>query len=75
MVAPDLLTIARSCIAASAATADPLVAAWYLASSRIALDKLAEDVRGLELLVAAREAAMARRGAPKEQLGLEESGK
>jgi hypothetical protein len=68
---PDLLTMARTALAASGATSDDALAVFYLASARVTLVKLAEDAPALELLVEAREAGLIRRVAPKEQLAIE----
>jgi hypothetical protein len=68
---PDLLTIARTTLAASAASADERTAAYYLACSRVATSKLADELRIHEEMLAAREAEFARRCAPKEQLTID----
>jgi hypothetical protein len=65
---PDLLTIARTTLAASAASSDESIAAYFLACSRVTTAKLAQELRAHEELLAARETEFARRYSPKEQL-------
>ncbi len=68
---PDLLTRARALAAASATATDAELAAFYVAAARNALTKLVEELHQVELLVAARESEIARRGTPA-QLALDE---
>jgi hypothetical protein len=70
MNAPDLLSVARSCIAASTTTQDEAVAVYYLAAARGAIVQAKEELRTLAALVSAREAELARRSAPKAQEAL-----
>lgn len=67
---PDLLTLARTCIAASTVTSDAEAGVFYIASARRCIAKLADELRAIELLVTARESELARRGMPK-QLAME----
>jgi hypothetical protein len=69
----DLLAHAHAALAASTTAPDDAVSALYVAAARAALSKLEEELRGLEIVVSAREHELARRGAPKEQLALETS--
>jgi hypothetical protein len=64
----DLSTFVSTCVAASLATNDDAAATYFAAAARVALNKLAGELRELELLVAAREQELVRRGAPKQQL-------
>ena len=52
---PDLLTISRAALAASAVAPEDVVAAYYLAVARVTATKLADELHALELLIAARE--------------------
>jgi hypothetical protein len=58
---PDLLAMARTAVSASTASTDDRMAVFYVASARIALASLAEEMRALEVHIAAREDELLRR--------------
>ncbi len=62
------LAHAKTALAASTTAADDATAVLYLAAARAALSNLDEELLQVELLVAAREAELARRADPAEQL-------
>jgi hypothetical protein len=66
----DLLAHAKEALAASSTATDDAAAVLYLSASRAALSRVEEELRQLAILVAAREAELARRVQPA-QLSIE----
>jgi len=73
VIGPDLTTIIRTALAASAATPNEALALHHAASARVHLERLRAELRELEVLVDAREEELVRRGTPRGQLALEGS--
>ena len=67
----DLFALAEAALGASAVAPNDLAATYYMATARVALAKLYEELRAFELLLAAREETLVRRIGPAQQLPLD----
>jgi hypothetical protein len=58
---PDLLTLAKTSISASTVATEDALAIFYVASARVAVARLGEELRQVEAVLLARETELARR--------------
>lgn len=68
MNAPDLVTQARTALAAATSTEDLALATHYAATARLALEQLRAEASEIERLLVAHEQEIVRRAYPRGQL-------